>query len=148
MAEEEEEEDHPLEQKLLSTEVESLDLVLKGQLEALMEQEKPYLNPRLTLSDLASLLGTNIHQLSKLINEGFDKNFFDFINSYRVREFQRRAVLPEYKNQTLLAIAFSVGFNSKTAFNRSFKKLTKKTPRQYLKSHEKPDGHSPLAVES
>jgi len=109
---------------------------LKTKLENIMEEEKPYFNPRLALSDLAEMTGTNIHTLSKLINEGFGKNFYDFVNTYRVEAFKKRIVLTEYKNQTFLAVAFSVGFNSKTAFNRSFKKLTDSTPRKYLQSQE------------
>ncbi|MEM9821278.1 MAG: helix-turn-helix domain-containing protein [Bacteroidota bacterium] len=112
-------------------------LQLKTKLEQLMEAEKPYLNSRLALSDLAELLGTNSHTLSRLINEGFDKNFYDFVNGYRVEEFKKRIVLPEYKNQTFLALAFDVGFNSKTAFNRSFKKLTNSTPRKFLQEYER-----------
>ncbi len=101
--------------------------------EHLMQSEQPFLNPKLTLPDLAEKLHTNVHTLSKVINEGFGKNFNDFVNSYRVEEFKRRVLIEPYKNQTFLAIALSVGFNSKTAFNRSFKKLTEITPREYIK---------------
>ena len=109
---------------------------MKKKLANMMQVEKPYLNPRLTLSDLAERVPTTIHILSKVINEGFEKNFFDFVNSYRVEEFKRRVIMKEYRNQTFLAVALSVGFNSKTAFNRAFKKLTGTTPRAYLKSVE------------
>ncbi len=109
---------------------------LKTELERIMELEKPYLNPRLALSDLADMADTNVHTLSRLINEGFDKNFYDFVNGYRVEEFKKRIISPEFKNQTFLSIAYSVGFNSKTAFNRSFKKLTNNTPRKFLKEYE------------
>jgi AraC-like DNA-binding protein len=104
--------------------------------EYLMNKEQAFLNPKLTLPDLAEQLETNVHTLSKVINEGFGKNFNDFVNSYRVEEFKRRVLIEPYKNQTFLAIALSVGFNSKTAFNRSFKKLTTTTPREYLKQQE------------
>ena len=60
-------------------------------------------------------------------------NFNDFVNSYRIEEFKRLAQQEDYQNHTLLAIAFIVGFNSKSAFNRSFKKLEDCTPREYLK---------------
>ncbi|PGH39455.1 MAG: AraC family transcriptional regulator, partial [Candidatus Nephrothrix sp. EaCA] len=56
------------------------------------------------------------------------KNFFDFINYYRIEEFKRRISDPQFQRYTLLSIAFDVGFNSKTAFNRSFKKITRETP--------------------
>lgn len=109
-------------------------LAIKSQLEDLMSTEKPYLNPRLTLSDLAERTSLHTHVLSKAINDGFKKNFFDFVNGYRVEEFKERVVREEFSNQTFLAIALSVGFNSKTAFNRAFKKATAMTPRQYLKA--------------
>lgn len=106
---------------------------VKEKLEQLMQAEQPYRNPGLTLFELAQMAGTNAHSLSRVINEGFDMNFNDLINSYRVEEFKRLALQEEYQNHTLLAIAFFVGFNSKSAFNRSFKKLEDCTPREYLK---------------
>lgn len=111
-------------------------IALKEKLEQIMQKDKPYLNPRLALSDLAEMADTNLHTLSRLINEGFNKNFYDFVNSYRVEEFKKRIIMPDYQNQTFLAVAFSVGFNSKTAFNRSFKKLTNTTPRKFLQAYE------------
>lgn len=103
-------------------------------LEAFIEQQQPYLNPHLTLPKLAEDLGMSIHTLSKVINDGYDKNFFDFINSYRIVAFQRMARSEQYHNLTLPAIAQAAGFNSKTAFNRAFKKMTGVTPREYLRS--------------
>lgn len=108
-------------------------LALKQVLADLMVEEKPYLNPKLTLPELAQLTDTNIHLLSRIINDGFQKNFYDFVNSYRIEAFKKLVLSQEYQQQTFLAIAFEVGFNSKTAFNRSFKKLTNLTPREYLK---------------
>jgi AraC-like DNA-binding protein len=105
---------------------------LKSKIEAYMDKYKPYENPKLTLNDLAQKLKIQPHILSKVINDGFDKNFFDLINSYRVEEFKRRMEDPRYKNFTLLSIAFEVGFNSKTAFNRSFKKITNQTPSDFF----------------
>lgn len=70
--------------------------------------------------------------LSRVINDGFEHNFFDFINYYRVAEFKQRMADPRHRNATLLSIAFEVGFNSKTAFNRAFKKITDQTPRTYF----------------
>jgi len=72
------------------------------------------------------------HLLSKVINEVYEKNFFDFINEYRIDEFKQRFEDPRNRHYTMLAIAFEVGFNSKTAFNRSFKKMTHQTPREYF----------------
>ncbi|KZS42590.1 hypothetical protein AWE51_03860 [Aquimarina aggregata] len=98
----------------------------------LMLNQKPYLNPELKLHDLASLMNAPSHTLSDQINKELGLNFYDFINQYRVNEFKKRVVLPEYKNLTLIAIAHDVGFNSKTSFNRIFKKHTSITPSEFL----------------
>lgn len=98
----------------------------------LMQEEQLYLQPELTLSDIASRLKTNVSVLSGVVNNAFGKNFNDFVNEYRVKEFQKRALLPENKNITLLGIAFDCGFNSKATFNRSFKKFTGKSPKEFL----------------
>jgi AraC-like DNA-binding protein len=105
---------------------------LKEKVDVFMSNHKPYINPKLTLNELADSLNMNAYILSKVINDGFNKNFFDFINSYRIDEFKQLLQTSKYQNYTLLSIAFEVGFNSKTAFNRSFKKLTNKTPSEYF----------------
>lgn len=99
-----------------------------------MEQEKPFLNPDLTLPLLASELAIPAHHLSRVINEQFERNFFDFINGYRVEEVKKKLLDPAYDNFSLLGIAFEYGFNSKSAFNRIFKKTTGLTPSEYKKS--------------
>lgn len=104
----------------------------KEKVEAFMQKNKTYTNPQLSLAELATKLKMPPHQLSKVINEGFGKNFFDFVNTYRVEEFKRRVEDPRFKHYTLLSIAYDVGFNSKTAFNRSFKKITNQIPRDYF----------------
>lgn len=106
---------------------------IKEKLEQTMQEEQPYTNPGLSLNQLAELAGTSPHSLSKVINEGYEMNFNDFVNSYRIQEFKRLAQQEKYKNYTLVAIAFMVGFNSKSAFNRSFKKLENCTPGEFLK---------------
>lgn len=105
---------------------------LKSELAGLMNKQKPYLNPKLTLQQLADMMKTNTHTLSRVINEGYSRNFFDFVNLYRIEEFKVRINQEAHKNQTFLAIAYDVGFSSKTTFNRAFKKITEKTPREYL----------------
>lgn len=105
---------------------------LKAQLDTLLEKGKPYLNPKLTLEELADRMHVNLHTLSWLINEGYGKNFFDLINEKRIDEFIRLSTQDKYKNYTFLAIAMEAGFNSKTTFNRVFKKHTGKTPREYF----------------
>ena len=97
-----------------------------------MELKKPYLNPDLNLSDLAELLEMNRAQLSQVINAGFNKNFNDFINEFRVNVFIEKLKIGEHKQLSLLGIAYDCGFNSKATFNRVFKKITKTSPSQYL----------------
>jgi len=99
-----------------------------------MELEKPYLNPDLNLSDLSDELQINRAELSKIINSGFNKNFNDFINEYRVNTFKEKLNLGEHKQLSLLGIAYDCGFNSKATFNRVFKKITQISPTEFLNS--------------
>ncbi|WP_459454480.1 helix-turn-helix domain-containing protein [Aquirufa sp. Wall-65K1] len=100
----------------------------------IMVQSKPYLNPKLTLNDLANQLNVSPHVMSKTLNDSFQKNFFDFINTYRTEAFKEKLDDPKFQNYTFLAVAFEAGFNSKTAFNRSFKRVTGQSPSEYLQS--------------
>lgn len=97
----------------------------------IMESEKPYKNNNLTLSDLASLLKISSHNLSEIINTKGGKNFFDFINYYRIEEVKKELINPSKQNLTILAIAMDAGFNSKTSFNTLFKKYVGTTPTQF-----------------
>ena len=104
---------------------------MKPKIETLMLQEKLFLEPELSLSDLAQRLKTNTSVLSAAINSNFGKNFNDFINEYRVEEFKKQIKLPQNQNYTLLAVAFDCGFNSKATFNRAFKKFTGQSPSRF-----------------
>lgn len=106
----------------------------QSELSAYMMQEKPYLNPELTLAQLAESTGIPSYHLSQVINERFKKNFFDFINSYRVEAFKAMVADSKYSNLSLLGVAFECGFNSKTAFNRVFRQVTGTTPSEYKKN--------------
>lgn len=99
-----------------------------------METEKPYLNPELNLSDLAEDLEMTRAQLSQVINAGFQKNFNDFVNSFRIDAFKDKLKKGEHKQLSLLGIAYDCGFNSKATFNRVFKKLTHTSPTQFINS--------------
>ncbi len=106
---------------------------LREDLLKLIEEKKPYLDPELKLPQLAEMAGMPRNTLSRLINEGFGKNFYDFINNYRVLEvirLMRQLAKGHYK---ILTLAFEAGFNSKPAFNSIFKKITGKTPSEYKK---------------
>lgn len=100
----------------------------------LMEDDKVYLNPELNLSDLAEQANISRAQLSEIINSGFNMNFNDFVNMYRVDAFKAMLKENKHKQLSLLGIAQECGFNSKATFNRVFKKLTKHSPSEYLKS--------------
>jgi len=103
----------------------------RTQLSAFMENEKPWLDPELTLSILGEQLKLNTSQLSFLINNGFHQNFNDFVNTYRAEEVKRKMASPNFQHLSLLGIAFESGFNSKATFNRAFKKRTGKAPSEY-----------------
>ncbi len=96
-----------------------------------METEKPYLDYELTLGKLADALEIPSYHLSEVLNEALGKNFYDFINIYRVEAVKEHMADPKTSNLTLLAIAFDAGFNSKTAFNRAFKKATGLSPSRF-----------------
>jgi AraC-like DNA-binding protein len=98
----------------------------------IMKEEKPYLDPELSIIALSAKLNIHPHKLSKLINSQLHQNFFDFINRYRVEEFKTLAFNSDYEHYSILAIAFEAGFNSKASFNRIFKNITGNTPSQYM----------------
>jgi len=95
-----------------------------------MQEKKPYLNARLSLSELAQELDISPNQLSQIINQQAKVNFHDFVNKYRVEEFLHNA--QSNKNFSLLALALDAGFNSKSSFNYIFKNQKGISPSQYL----------------
>lgn len=97
-----------------------------------METEKPWLENKLSIKDLADQLQMQTYHLSNLINNHLNKNFFDFVNEYRVNEVKEQLRIND--QFTILAIAYECGFNSKSSFNRIFKNTTGTTPSEYLKS--------------
>lgn len=99
-----------------------------------MKTNRPYLDSDLTLPKLADELKVSTHHLSQVINEVHGKNFFNFINVYRVEEVKRKIQDPKYQDYSLLGIAYESGFNSKSAFNRVFKNITGTTPSTYRDS--------------
>ena len=99
-----------------------------------MEEEQPYLNGKLTLNEVAQELDITVNHLSQVINENLNKNFFDFVNGYRVEHIKKKMADPASKKFTLLALAYDSGFNSKSSFNSIFKKVTGVTPSQYMQA--------------
>ncbi len=106
-----------------------------NQLLDFMETEKPYRQSNITIQELAVLIQIPKHHLSQIINDQLNKNFYDFINQYRVAEAQLLLVDPKFKHLTNLAIAEEAGFNSKATFNAVFKKQTGQTPSEYVKTY-------------
>ena len=102
-------------------------------LEAYMEREQPFLDAKLTIDELARQLSVSRHHLSQVINSQFDKNFFDYVNEYRVRTFEEKLRDPRAAHLTLLGIGLQSGFNSKSSFNQIVKKLRGVTPSELKK---------------
>ena len=102
-------------------------------LRALMERERLYRHSELKLGDLAGRLAISTHHLSAILNGDLETTFYDFVNGYRVREVQDRLGGPDAARHTLLAIALDAGFNSKTSFNRIFKKHAGCTPSAWMR---------------
>lgn len=101
-------------------------------LEELMQQQKPYTNSDLKIADLATMLGVSAHALSYLFNQYLNRNYYDYINDYRIAEFKRVAECEKYARFTLTALAELCGFSSRASFFRYFKKSTGITPSEYV----------------
>ncbi|MEO1805870.1 MAG: AraC family transcriptional regulator [Bacteroidota bacterium] len=108
----------------------------KEKISHIFESASVYQNPSLTITDLSRLLNTNRNIVSKVINQEFHMNFNDFVNTKRVEAVIEKLQKGEHTKNTLLGIAMDCGFNSKTTFNRAFKKYTALTPKQYITTHE------------
>ena len=105
---------------------------LHSRLKKLMESEKIYTESELSLYELANRLDTLPNYLSQVINDKEGKNFYDYINMLRIDEFKRLVSRPESRKYTLLSLSFDCGFNSKSSFNKNFKKVTGQSPSEYL----------------
>ena len=103
-----------------------------------VETNKPYLDRDLSIYDLSQATGIPRHYITQILNEKHKKNFFTFINEYRVKEVIERFGDPKFNNYTILAIAFDAGFNSKTTFNAIFKNQTGLTPSEFRDISNRP----------
>lgn len=101
-----------------------------------MEEKKTYLQPEITIKMLSEELNVSSEYLSETINNTLNKNFFDFINYYRVEEFKNQCKNEKNKHLSILGLASECGFNSKATFNRVFKKVTGLTPSEYMEKSQ------------
>lgn len=113
---------------------------LTGELEFLMQRDRLYVNPNLKIADLAAILNVSTYTLSYLFNQYLDKNYYDYLNDYRIEEFKRLVGKDEYSKYTLTALAELCGFSSRTSFFRYFKKVIGITPNEYIRSIGKTNG--------
>jgi len=107
---------------------------------SIMENEQPFLDPDISLQALAQRMDITKEDLSQVINEQLNKNFKNFINEYRIEAAKKKLMDPKENQFVLLKIAFDVGFNSKSAFNASFKKCTGLSPSDFKKQYQSDDG--------
>lgn len=108
-------------------------ITMKTKLNLLMKDQHLYLNPDVNVASLSEEMQLTTHQLSYIINKGFNQNFFQFINSYRIEKAKELLLDSSSNKLSILGIAFESGFSSKTAFNTTFKKFTKQTPSEFKK---------------
>lgn len=102
-------------------------------LQQYMREKKPFLDPSVTIQDVAAAIEVPVREVSLLINHTLEQHFYDFVNSYRIE--QAMAILKDATKSkvTILEILYEVGFNSKSSFNTAFKKHTGNTPTSYRK---------------
>lgn len=106
---------------------------IESRIPLLMEQEKLFLMPKLTIMDLATKIGTNKTYLSEYLNSNLNMSFHDFVNKYRVEEACRIIdALPKDSKRTIIDISNKSGFNSISSFYRQFAKFKGINPRKYL----------------
>jgi AraC-like DNA-binding protein len=105
--------------------------VIAERLERFMRTKQPYLDADLTIEALAKHMAVPRHHLTEVVNEHHQKNFYLFVNEFRIQAVKQALKDPARTNETLLDIAFACGFNSKSPFNTAFKQLTGVTPSQY-----------------
>lgn len=105
--------------------------VLLEQIKQLITSEKLYLEPNLTLDDLAVRLSTPRHYISQAIGSEAKLTFFTLVNRYRVEEARRKLASDDFGHYSVLGIGLDCGFNSKASFNRVFKEYTGQTPTEY-----------------
>ena len=109
--------------------------VIRKRLTDHMENEKPYLSNMFSLKKLSNNISSSPNHVSQVINEVFNKSYFEYVASYRISEAMKYLSDPENINCNIDEVSFMVGYNSKAAFNKSFKKITGKTPLHFKKAN-------------
>ncbi|MCX6269351.1 MAG: helix-turn-helix domain-containing protein [Bacteroidetes bacterium] len=104
---------------------------MAAKLEALMQNEKAFIQSDLTIDHLARRLETNSKYISQIINEFYQQNYFHYINSYRVNEAKLLLTNPANDKYSILGISSMAGFASKSTFNTAFRKFTGITPSEF-----------------
>jgi AraC-like DNA-binding protein len=110
-------------------------LKYKQRLEQLMRSQQTFLSSDLTLPSLANAVGCSVNHLSQVINSGFGMSFFDYLNQHRIEHARELLASHNIQSSSILNIAFTVGFNSNSAFYAAFKKCVGQTPAQYRRAH-------------
>ena len=116
---------------LSTTEIDEIAAKIKGALD-----KKIYLDPETTISDLAEVAGVPARQVSQVINQKFNQNFFELINSYRIEAAQKLMQDPDDPKITILEVMYKAGYNSKSSFNTQFKKFTGLTPSEFKRLNQ------------
>ncbi|MCB0533976.1 MAG: helix-turn-helix transcriptional regulator [Lewinellaceae bacterium] len=102
-------------------------------LERHMQEVKPFLDEQLKLADLALAVDLSPHELSRLLNHSREQGFFEYVNAYRIRHFIALRNDPACAERNISELAYQSGFNSRTAFNRAFRKVTGMSPSVYFR---------------
>ena len=114
---------------------ENAELNLKKKIEELMQNEQFFINADFRLNDLAEAVGSSRHNVSLVINKYYNKNYFNFVNAYRIDYVKKMLHDPKYMKHTIIELAYEAGFNNKVSFNKAFKKQVGMTPTEYRKKH-------------
>ena len=109
-------------------------LEYKHRLEQVMQSQLAFLRTDLTLPKLAEIVGCSVNHLSQVINSGFGMSFFDYLNQYRIQYARELLTTLDGQSGAILNIAFTVGFNSNSAFYAAFKKYVEQTPAEYRRA--------------
>ena len=113
----------------------SATISIANKLNTHMQQQRPYQNNELRLSDLADALNVSSHHLSQVINDHFGKTFNQFINEFRIQEAMKLLQSEAHRQSYIIDIAYQVGFNNKTTFNHAFKAQTGMSPSKWREYH-------------